>query len=71
MGSYEKTRKQIEEEMVNDDLKTASIELADMIERMSNISSNTPNARGLKSYDVPELKIMLDRARKILFREVA
>jgi len=69
MGNYGETRKQIEKEIKNKDLRSASLELADMIERMSNITSNN-YPKGLRTYDEPELKVMLERARKELFREV-
>jgi hypothetical protein len=58
MCDYERTRAQIRKEIKNRDLQRLALQLADAIERMSNISSNGL-ASGIHSYDKPELAHMI------------
>jgi hypothetical protein len=58
MGSYDRTRAQIRAELKNPDLRRLALQLADVIERMSNISSNGLES-GIHSFDRPELAHMV------------
>ena len=65
MGDYERLRVQVRAELKNPDLRRMSLLLADVIERMSNISSNGLPS-GIHAYDEPELAHMLALVSNIL-----
>jgi len=65
MGDYERLRVQVRAELKNPDLRRMSLLLADVIERMSNISSNGLPS-GIHSFDKPELAHMLALVSNIL-----
>jgi hypothetical protein len=69
MTNFEETRQKIGKVMNNDDFKTSAMILTDVIERMSNIYSNSLS-RGIKSFDVPEITDMIETAKKIALQNV-
>jgi ribulose 1,5-bisphosphate synthetase/thiazole synthase len=69
MANFNETRKKIEENIKNNDLRRSALVLTDAIERMSNIYSNSL-PEGIKSFDVDELEDLIEHGKKAALREV-
>jgi hypothetical protein len=69
MTSFTSTREQIGQNIHNEDLKMSALVLTDVIERMSNVYSNSLPS-GIKSFDVHEISDMIDSAKKIALKRV-
>lgn len=66
MGDYENTRKQIIKEFNNEDLKEIASVLTNIIEYMSNSTSNFYSKKGIYNFDIPEIEDNLNRAKSKL-----
>jgi hypothetical protein len=69
MADFNETRRKIEENIKNNDLRFSALMLTDAIERMSNIYSNSL-PEGIKDFDVHELRDLIETAKQLALRRV-